>query len=306
MIAFFQTILDALSLGSIFALAALGVGLLFGILRLANIAHGDFITAGAYSLIVPFTSVAAASELFIGSWHWTLVIPTVGMIVVIIALLTERFVFRPLRNASAPTLMMASFTVSYILQHIMLLVYGSQARGVNLWYGLTEPIFIAGLRIPMIQLITIGVTAALMIALSLFLKFSRFGIEVRAAAEDFRMAQYLGVRANRVIGVAFAISGILAAVVALLYLPQSGTVSYAWGSPLALYAFVAVVVGGMGSLVGAVVGGFLIGAAITFLQVYLPSDLKPFRDAFAFGFVILALVVRPDGLFPNKSVHKRV
>ncbi|MER5171154.1 branched-chain amino acid ABC transporter permease [Thioclava kandeliae] len=306
MVQVLQTALDALSLGSIFALAALGVGLLFGILRLANIAHGDFITLGAYSLIVPFTSVAASAQLFIGAWPWFFVIPTVGAIVVLVALVTERFVFRPLRNASAPTLMMASFTVSYVLQNAMMLAYGSQARGVDLWYGLTQPIYLGALRVPVIQLITIGVTALLMISLSLFLKYSRFGIQVRAAAEDFRMAQYLGFKANRVIGGAFAISGMLAATVALLYLPQSGTVNYAWGSPLALYAFVAVVVGGMGSLVGAVVGGFLLGIATTLLQVYLPSDLKPFRDAFAFGFVILTLVVRPNGLFPNKNVHKRV
>ncbi|WP_138468822.1 branched-chain amino acid ABC transporter permease [Poseidonocella sp. HB161398] len=303
---FLQTCLDAASLGSIFALSALGIGLLFGILRLANVAHGEFISTAAYSLIVPFTSVAAASELFIGKWHWALVIPTVCAIVIVLALATERFVFRPLRSASAPVLMMASFTVSYILQNTILMVYGSQARGVNLWYGLTRQIQWEGLRIPLIQIVTIAVTAVLMVSLSLFLKYSRFGIEVRAAAEDFRMARYLGVRANRVIGIAFAISGLLAAAVALLYLPQSGTINYAWGSPLALYGFVAVVVGGMGSLPGAVLGGFSIGIAITMLQVYLPPELKPFRDAFAFALVIVVLVVRPNGLFPTKHVMKRV
>ncbi|KQV36980.1 branched-chain amino acid ABC transporter permease [Rhizobium sp. Root1204] len=303
---FLQTLLDAISLGSIYALAALGIGLLFGILRLANIAHGDFITIGAYSLIVPTTSAAAAAELYVGKWPWFFVIPTVCIIVVVIALLTELLIFRPLRHASAPTLMMGSFAVSYILQNTILMFYGSQSKGVNLWNEINTQIIWNGLRIPTLQMITIVVTVSLMVALTLFLKYSRYGIQMRAAAEDFAMARYVGVRANLVIGIAFAISGILAATVALLFLPQSGTINYVWGSPLALFAFVAVVVGGMGSLVGAVAGGFLIGIAVTMLQAYLPSDLKAFRDAFAFGLVIVVLVVRPNGLFPARNTQKRV
>jgi branched-chain amino acid transport system permease protein len=145
-----------------------------------------------------------------------------------------------------------------------------------------------------------------MTALSLFLKKTPYGVQMRAAAEDFRMAQYLGVRGNVVIGLAFAISGILAGAVSLLYTTQSGSLSHTMGVPLALFAFVAVVIGGMGSLVGAVVGGFTIGIIVTMLQAYLPPDLRAFRDAFAFACVILVLLVRPAGLVPARSTFERV
>lgn len=304
MIQFLQNLIDAIALGSIYALVALGVGLLFGILRLINFAHGDFITIGAYALIVPSADVTA--RLLIGGWPWPVMIPMICLIVVIIALLADALVFRPLRRASSPTLMIASFAVSYIIQNGVLMAYGSRPKAVDLWSGANTQVFIGELRVPMLQLITLGVTLVLMTALTLFLKRTPYGVQMRAAAEDFRMAQYLGVRGNVVIGIAFAISGILAGVVSLLYTTQSGSLSHTMGVPLALFAFVAVVVGGMGSLVGAVVGGFAIGLIVTMLQAYLPPELRAFRDAFAFAFVILMLLVRPAGLVPARSTFERV
>jgi branched-chain amino acid transport system permease protein len=304
MIQFLQNLIDAISLGSIYALVALGVGLLFGILRLINFAHGDFITIGAYALIVPSADVTA--RLLIGGWPWPVMIPLICLIVVIAALLTDVLVFRPLRRASSPTLMIASFAVSYIIQNGVLMAYGSRPKAVDLWSGANTQVLIGNLRVPMLQLITLVVTLVLMIALSLFLKKTPYGVQMRAAAEDFRMAQYLGVRGNVVIGLAFAISGILAGAVSLLYTTQSGSLSHTMGVPLALFAFVAVVIGGMGSLVGAVVGGFTIGIIVTMLQAYLPPDLRAFRDAFAFACVILVLLVRPAGLVPARSTFERV
>jgi branched-chain amino acid transport system permease protein len=304
MIQFIQNLIDAVALGSIYALVALGVGLLFGILRLINFAHGDYITIGAYALIVPSADVTA--RLLIGDWPWPVLIPTICLIVVIAALLTDAAVFRPLRRATSPTLMIASFAVSYIIQNGVLMAYGSRPKSVDLWSGANSQVFIGDLRVPMLQLITLAVTLVLMVAVTLFLKRTSYGIQMRAAAEDFRMAQYLGVRGNVVIGIAFAVSGILAGVVSLLYTTQSGSLSHVMGVPLALFAFVAVVVGGMGSLVGAVVGGFVIGITVTMLQAYLPPDLRAFRDAFAFAFVILVLLVRPAGLVPSRSTFERV
>ncbi len=304
MIQFIQNLIDAVALGSIYALVALGVGLLFGILRLINFAHGDYITIGAYALIVPSADVTA--RLLIGDWPWPVLIPTICLIVVIAALLTDAAVFRPLRRATSPTLMIASFAVSYIIQNGVLMAYGSRPKSVDLWSGANSQVFIGDLRVPMLQLITLAVTLVLMVAVTLFLRRTSYGIQMRAAAEDFRMAQYLGVRGNVVIGIAFALSGILAGVVSLLYTTQSGSLSHVMGVPLALFAFVAVVVGGMGSLVGAVVGGFVIGIIVTMLQAYLPPDLRAFRDAFAFAFVILVLLVRPAGLVPSRSTFERV
>lgn len=304
MIQFLQNLIDAVALGSIYALVALGVGLLFGILRLINFAHGDYITIGAYALIVPSADVTA--RLLIGDWPWPVLIPTICLIVVIAALLTDAAVFRPLRRATSPTLMIASFAVSYIIQNAVLMAYGSRPKSVDLWSGANSQVLIGDLRVPMLQLITLAVTLVLMTAVTLFLRRTSYGIQMRAAAEDFRMAQYLGVRGNVVIGIAFAMSGILAGVVSLLYTTQSGSLSHVMGVPLALFAFVAVVVGGMGSLVGAVVGGFVIGIIVTMLQAYLPPDLRAFRDAFAFAFVILVLLVRPAGIVPSRSTFERV
>jgi len=304
MIEFLQNLIDAISLGSIYALVALGVGLLFGILRLINFAHGDYITVGAFALIVPSANVTA--QLLIGALPWFVMIPIICLIVVIAALLTDALVFRPLRQATSPTLMIASFAASYIVQHGILMAYGSRPKAVDLWGAANTQILLGDLRIPLLQLINVAVTLTLMAGLTLFLKRTRWGVQMRAAAEDFRMAQYLGVRGNVVISLAFAISGILAGVVSILYTMQSGSLSHTMGVPLALFAFVAVVVGGMGSLVGAVVGGFSIGLIVTMLQAYLPPDLRAFRDAFAFAIVILVLLVRPAGLVPSRAVIERV
>jgi branched-chain amino acid transport system permease protein len=299
-----QNIIDALNLGSIYALVALGLGLLYGILRLVNFAHGDFITVGCYALIVP--SADATARVLIGSWSWPALIASVCLILVIVALLADALAFRPLRRSSEPTLMIASFAVGYIIQNAILLVYGSRPKAVNLWSALDGQIAVGALRVPLLPLVTIAVTLSLMIALTLFLKRTALGIQMRAAADDFRMAQYLGVNGNIVIGLAFAISGLLAAAVSLLYVTQSGALSHRMGVPLQLFALVAVVVGGMGSLPGAVIGGFFIGGVATGLQAYLPLELRPFRDAFTFGIVILVLLFRPSGIVRVRSVIERV
>jgi branched-chain amino acid transport system permease protein len=299
-----QNVIDALSTGSIYALVALGVGLLFGILRLINFAQGDFITVGCYALIVPSADVAA--RVLIGDWSWPLLIVSIGLIVVIVALLADALVFRRLRSATPPTLMIASFTLSYLIQNAILLSYGTRPKAINLWPDLNSPILLGGLRIPLLQIITIVVTLTLLVILSLFLKRTVVGMQMRACAEDFRMAQFLGVRGNVVIGLAFAISGILAAAVSLLYLAQTGTISDAMGVPLALYGFVAVVIGGMGSLAGSVIGGFFVGILVTMLQAYLPPDLRSFRDAFAFCVVLLVLLVRPSGIIRTRASVERV
>jgi branched-chain amino acid transport system permease protein len=304
MIGLAQNVIDALSLGSLYALVALGIGLLFGILRLVNFAHGDFITVGAYALIVP--SAEAAAQMFLGTWNPVLMIPTICLIVVILALFTDGLVFRPLRRAASTTLMIGSFAVSYVIQNGLIVIYGARPKAVDLWPAIGRQLELGELRVPLLQVLTIGVTLTLMVALTLFLKRTSYGVQMRAAAEDFRMAQYLGVRANVVIGLAFAISGALAAVVSLLFLSQTGSLATGMGVPLALFGFVAVVIGGMGSLVGAVVGGFVVGIIVTLLQAYLPPDLRSFRDAFAFGFVILILLVRPSGLIKAKALVERV
>jgi len=304
MVAFIQNSVDALSLGSLYALAALGIGLLFGMLRLINFAHGDFITIGAFGLIVPSRNDIATMA--IGSLPLVLMVPAACAIVVIAALLSDRLVFRPLRTASAPTLMVASFSLGYIIQNTILVIYGARPKTIDLWSSLGEQVHFGAVRVPRLEVVTISVTLVLMAALTAFLKRTRYGVQIRAAAEDFLMARYLGVKANSAIGVAFALSGILAAVVSLLFVSQTGTLTNVMGVPLMLYAFIATVVGGMGSLVGAVVGGFAVGFLAVMLQAYLPDGLRPFRDAFVFATVVCLLLLRPAGIIPTKALVQRV
>jgi branched-chain amino acid transport system permease protein len=304
MVAFIQNCVDALSLGSLYALAALGIGLLFGMLRLINFAHGDFITIGAFGLIVPSRNDMAIMA--VGSLPVVLLVPAACAIVVAAALLSDRLVFRPLRTASAPTLMVASFSVGYIIQNTILVTYGARPKTIDLWWSLGEQLHFGAVRAPRLEVVTIAVTLVLLATLTAFLKRTRYGVQIRAAAEDFLMARYLGVRANLAIGVAFALSGILAAIVSLLFVSETGTLTNVMGVPLMLYAFIATVVGGMGSLVGAVVGGYTVGFLGVMLQAYLPDGLRSFRDAFVFATVVFVLLLRPAGIIPTKALVQRV
>jgi branched-chain amino acid transport system permease protein len=299
-----QALIDAVSLGSIYALTALGIGLIFGILRLINFAHGDFITIGAYSLILPSAAVVATPSL--GAWPVYLLVPAVIAVVVVVALATERVAFRPLRQASMASLLVASFAVSYILQHVILLIYSGRPKAVNVGMNLAQSINFAGLRVPAIELVSIGAALVLLGGLGLFLRHTNYGVQMRAAAEDFQMARFLGVRANFVIALAFAISGMLAAVVSLILVTQSGVLSVQMGLGVVMMAFVATVIGGMGSLVGAAVGGFVVGVGSGILQAALPDDMKLVREAFVFGFVILLLLVRPHGIIVTRTARERV
>jgi branched-chain amino acid transport system permease protein len=301
---FIQNAIDALALGSLYALVALGIGLIFGIMRLINFAHGDFIMLGAYALIVP--SSAATATLLIGAWPTPLLIGAVCLIVILLALVTERLAFRPVRAAASSVLLITSFALSFFFENFVIMVYGGRPKAMNIWGGLAEPVIVAGIRVPKLQMITIAVTIILLLLLVLFLKRTPMGVAMRAASEDFRMARLLGVRANRVIAAAFAISGLLAAVVSLLYVAQTGVLAYHLGVPLVLFAFVATVVGGMGSLSGAVLGGFIVGMASVFFQVMLPIDWRPNRDVWVYGMILLILLLRPSGLVRVRSVEERV
>ena len=299
-----QNIIDALSLGSLYALTSLGIGLIFGIMRLINFAHGDLIMVGGYSLIVPSSAVVAT--MYIGDWPAPLMVGAVCLIVVLFAIACERFAFRPLRTANPSVLLITSFALSFFLQNVVLMIYGGRPKGVELWSALAEPMMLGEVRLPMLQIVIIGVTFALLMLLVLFLKRTAIGRQMRAASEDFMMARVLGVRANRVIAAAFAISGLLAAVVSLLFVVQSGVLRFDMGVPLVLAAFVATVIGGMGSLSGAVLGGFIVGAASVFFQIVLPADMRLNRDAWVFGLILVILLVRPSGLVKVKSVQERV
>lgn len=299
-----QIVFDALSLGSLFALGALGIALIFGVMRLVNFAHGDYIAFCVFVLIWPTTE--AVTILFVGQLPALALVLVVVLVGAGISVLSELVVFRRLRNANPATMMIVSFALGFVIKHVLLMLYSSRPKSISILPGLAQQVEIFGARIPLLQVVTIAATIAILIGLTAFLKRTRFGLEMRAAAEDFTMARMLGVRANRVIMLAFAISGMLAGAIGLVLVVQTGTTDINMGLSVMLVAFIATVVGGLGSLYGAVVAGFLIGAASVFMQVVLPLEARPFRDAFVYGLVILVLLLRPQGLFAPKSSKQRI
>ena len=300
-----QTVISALSFGSFYALGALGIGLLFSVLRLINFAHGDFITIGGYALILPSSAVVATA--LIGGFHPVLVIILIVAFVIIVALLTYFLVFQHVQNSSPATMMIVSFALGYTLQNVIVMIYGGRPKAVNIFPELTGQVQLSdGVSVQILQLVTIAVTWILLIALVLFFRRTRAGVQMRAAAEDFRMARMLGVRGKRLIALAFVLSGALAGIMSLLFVTQTGVLTFNMGVPIMLFFFIATVIGGMGSLVGAVVGGYAVGIVSVVLSAILPEDIRPFRDACVFLIVIIVLLWRPQGLVLTKASRERV
>jgi branched-chain amino acid transport system permease protein len=299
-----QYVVDAASLAGLYALAALGIGLLFGIMRLINFAFGDYIAWGAYALVVPSSSQVA--EKLIGAWPPALMIAAIIAFVMALALVSERMLFRPLRNAAPETLLIASFAASYLLQNLVLLVHSGRPKSVNIGASLAQSVSVSGLRFSLLDIVAIGASAAILLGLGVLLRTTRLGTEMRAAAENFEMARLLGVNADRVIAVAFAASGGVAGVIALIVVAKSGVLDYHMGVPLALVGFISTVIGGMGSLSGALLGGVVLGIVSVALQAALPESLRPARDAFVFALVMVLLVARPQGLVRVRAARERI
>jgi branched-chain amino acid transport system permease protein len=296
-----QLAFDASSLGALYALTALGVGLVFGVMRLINFAYGDYITWTAYGLLLSGFWFASHELAYLLT---TLVVATATPL--LLALLTERVAFRPLRDADPATLLIGSFAVSYLLQNLILMGYGGRPQSLDIGGWLSGVLVVEGLRLAILDLVTIGVCGALIVALTALLRWTRLGIYLRASAENFGMARLLGVRADTIIAAAFVISGLLAATVSVLVVAKLGVVNYQLGVPLVLVAFIGTVIGGISSIFGAALGGFLIGFISMVCQHWLPPDLRDARDAFVFAFVVAVLLVRPRGIVASRKAAERV
>ena len=291
---FVQHLIDAISLGSLYALFALGLAMVFSVMGLINFAHSELIMFGAYSMVL------------FAPLPWQAALPLAIVIPVVCAVAMERVAFRPLRGASPSTLLVTSFAVSYFLQNLAGVMFSYTPRTGTLPPVFVEVFALGTFTVSKLSVIVVATTAALLLGLAAFLTRTTMGVQIRAAAEDFPMARVLGVHANRVIAVAFALSGLLAGVAGIFIIGQTGSASPTLGVNALVLAFVATILGGMGSLTGAVLGGLILGALTVFLQVVLPVELRPFRDAFTFALVILMLLARPDGLIVAKARTKRV
>jgi branched-chain amino acid transport system permease protein len=212
----------------------------------------------------------------------------------------ERVAFRPVRDASMATMLLTSFAVSAILQVGYQNLISPRPLPVAMPSFLGGAVEIGGLQVGMIQALALACTAALLLLLVWVFRYTGFGVAMRAAAEDFDTTRLMGIRANALFAGAFALSGLLAGVAALFWVAQRGSVDPLMGFLPVLKAFIAVIVGGLGSLVGAVAGGFLLGAIEIALRALLPPDLLPYRDALSLLLIIMVLLVRPQGLMGQR------
>ncbi len=284
---FLQAVIDGIALGAVYGVVAVGIGLVFGVMRLVNLAYGELITAGAYTLafLSGQTAVVAIAACF--------------AVVIVMSLVLERVAFRPLRGASPATMLIASFAISFLLQNVYLLAFGSRGSTIGTLGGLNTAIAIGTLRIRWIAIVAVIVGAVLLTGLTLLLNRTTIGLQLRAAAADFRTARLLGVRANRVIAFAFVLSGALAAAVSVLLTVQSPLVTPNFGVQVTLFALIGVVVGGLDRLMTATLGGFAIGFATAFVGDELPSSSSVYLPSVVYGLVIVVLLVRPGGLFAS-------
>ena len=288
-----QSILDAISLGGLYSLAALGLGLVFGVMRLVNFAHAELITIAAYTLVLTAQFPLAISLIF-----------TV-LVTVFVALLTEFSIYRRLRGVNPAIMLIASFGLSTVLQRVYELMFGALPRSAVVAPFLRGDFKIAGLSITISSVITIVLTITILLAMGYLVEKTSLGLQLRAASADFKTARLLGVRSNRLISAAFGLSGVLAACVALILVIQHPQISPYYGLNITILSLVGIVIGGIASLRGAALGGFIVGVVLSSLNTLLGNG-RVYAYSWLFILVLVILLVRPGGLLSKGTELERV
>ena len=290
--AFLQNCLNGISIGSSYALIAIGYTMVYGILRLINFAHGDIFMMAGYFMIICMTDLLIP-------WYISIVIVIAATIA--LGVLIERVAYKPLRSAPRMSVMISAIGVSYFLQNFATYLFSAQPKSYPKIGFLSNPIQIGSISTTLVTFITPIITVVLVVALVLLVNKTKVGMAMRAVSRDFETAQLMGIRINSVISLTFVIGCALAGLGSILYfIPRSSVYPLA-GSLPGLKCFVAAVFGGIGSIPGALVGGFLIGLSETFIKA---SAYSEFSDAFTFVILILVLLCRPTGLFGEKIREK--
>ena len=294
MTAFLQNCLNGLSIGSIYALIAIGYTMVYGILRLINFAHGDIFMMAGYFMIICMTDLLIP---------WYISIILVIVFTVLLGVIIEKVAYKPLRSAPRMSVMISAIGVSYFLQNFATYLFSAQPKGYPAAEMglLSKTVQIGSISTMLVTFITPILTVALVFALVFLIKKTKIGMAMRAVSRDFETARLMCIRINGVISFTFAIGCGLAAIGSVLYfIPRSSVYPLA-GSLPGLKCFVAAVFGGIGSIPGALVGGFLIGICETFIKA---SAYSEFSDAITFVILIVVLLVRPTGLFGEKLKEK--
>ena len=292
MTTFFQNCLTGISIGSIYALIAIGYTMVYGILRLINFAHGDIFMMAGYFMIICMTDLMIP-------WYISIIIVIVAT--VLLGVFTERIAYKPLRNAPRMSIMISAIGVSYFLQNFATYLFSAQPKSYPSIDFLNKRITIGDVSTSIVTFITPILTIVLVVCLVLLVNKTKIGMAMRAVSKDFETSQLMGVKINYVISMTFVIGCALAAIGSILYFTPRPSVYPLSGSLPGLKCFVAAVFGGIGSIPGALIGGFIIGLIETFVK---GSSISEFSDVFTFIILIVVLLVKPNGLFGEKTKEK--
>ena len=285
---FLTTLVNGLSLGGIYAMIALGYTMVYGIAKMLNFAHGDIIMVGGYTILLflPINPIVAliASVLFC----------------VFLGIVIERVAYKPLRGASPLAVLITAIGVSNLLQSVAQISFGSATKFVNI--AELGTVSLGSFSVYVSTILTLVTSVVVMVALTLFIKYSKVGRAMRAVSEDGGAARLMGINTNVVIAVTFAIGSALAALASICYLLKSPAIMPSFGAMPGIKAFTAAVIGGIGSIPGAMVGGILLGIIECFCQSF--PVIAPYTDAIEFAILIVILLVKPNGLFGRRRSEK--
>ena len=290
-----EQVANGIILGSMYALIAIGFSLIYGIVRLINFAHGDIVTIGS------FTMLASAVAL-------NLPFPLAILVVLLVGgatgMMIERIAFRPMRGAPQVTGFIASLAVAIVIENLGIMTLTAQPRNFIVPAYLSTFIAIGSLSVRAIDLAIVVLAVLLMAVLAVFVRFTKTGMAMRATAENYNVARLMGINIDRMIALAFAIGSALAAVAGLMWGSKYSQISPLMGLIPGLKAFVAAVIGGVGSISGAVLGGYVLGLAEVLLVGLLPPEYSGYRNVFVFAILIVILLVMPNGLL-GRSTEER-
>lgn len=292
---FLQNLINGLNQGTIYALIALGYTMVYGIIRMINFAHGDFIMVGSYTL---FYTVPLMIRIGMPPWmavFFAIVICTfVGVTVEVVA-------YRPVRKAGSMTALITALAMSLFLENLAMVLFGANPKTISPIFTLPA-IQVLGARIQVKDLIKLFIGIVIMIVLTVFIKYTKLGKAMRAVPQDKAASTLVGIKVNKIITVTFAIGSALAAIAALMYCSTYPRATTEMGSMMGLKAFIAAVLGGIGSIPGAMVGGLLVGLIEIFVKVYIAPG---WYEAITYGLLIIVLLVKPTGIL-GKNIGEKV
>lgn len=292
---FLQQLVDGLGRGGIYALLALGIALIFGVMHLVNFAHGETITVSSYVTYGIFLAIG-------GNW-WVLA-PAIILTSILVSIAIEFLAFRWVRGRGDFTMLLTSFGVHFVVAAFFVMAVSPKPKNFEKPKWIFDTVGIGGISFEIVDVVTIGFTIATLVGTVWILRKTMFGLSIRAAAEDFDAARLMGIRSNRVIRSAFGLAGLLAGVAAVFWLMRTGEADPNEGLLPLLKGVIAAIIGGLGSLTGAVLGGFALGLVEVYLRAWLPPQIVGLTEGIVFLLIALLFIVRPQGFITVRRAER--